>query len=160
MKRQAILVLSLILAIVAGGFYIHSRNTNVRAPLAFCVIAAALITFFWFVSPSRVSPTDAAFDEGALRKAIAASIVVGYLVLVGTFALWGERSGPLPEMTVLLIYSFTSIVVVVIAFYFGASAYVEAKSRAQGGERKDRREDKGSAAQPGVPGNGPPAARS
>jgi hypothetical protein len=159
MKRQIALVLSLILAIVAAGFYIHTRNTDVRAPLAFCVIAPALITFFWFVSGSRGSPADTLFDDGVLRKATAGSIVVEYLVLVGTFAFWGEGTAPLPPMTALLIPSFTTIVGVVIAFYFGASAYVAARSRTQGGAIKDGGNDKGSPDQPRAARGALPAAR-
>ena len=124
--------LAVMLATVAACFYIHHRNVVLREPLAFCVIAAALITFFWFLSRSK---NDAAsqLNDGVLRKAIAASIVVEYIVLVGTFAFWGDSTvAQLPPMTALLVPSFTSIVGIVIAFYFGASAYVEARGRSQG----------------------------
>lgn len=129
MKRQNALILSLILAIVAIGFYVHTRDTNVRAPLAFCVIAAALITFFWVLSGSTGSGAGLPSEDGVLRKAIAASLVVEYLVLVGTFAFWGGATEALAPLTQQLVTSFTTIIGVVIAFYFGASAYVEAKGR-------------------------------
>lgn len=130
MKRKLAAVVAAILALVAAAFYIHTQNTHRRAPLAFAIIAAAVITFFWFVAGASTSGGDPARDERVMRKAIAASIVMEYMVLVGTYAFWGEGSAPLPPMTALLIPNFTNIVGVVIAFYFGASAFVEAKARA------------------------------
>jgi multisubunit Na+/H+ antiporter MnhC subunit len=131
MRRQNALVLASILVIFAIGFYVHTRNTDVQAPLAFCVIAAALITFFWFLPGSTGKGVGSPSEEGVLRRAIAASLVVEYLVLVGTFAFWGGTTESLAPMTQQLVTSFTTIVGVVIAFYFGASAYVEGKARAR-----------------------------
>jgi hypothetical protein len=128
MKRQLALILGLILLIVAGGFYVHTQNTDLRAPLAFGVIAPGLITFFWLLSDPKGSSPDQTLSAGILRKAIASSIVVEYLVLVGTFAFWGGATEALSQLTSTLVNSFTSIVGIVIAFYFGASAYLDAKT--------------------------------
>ena len=97
-------------------------------PEAFSTIAASLITFFWFIPGVRAG--DTAVDEAQQRKAIASAIVVQYLILVGSFAFWTEKQ-PLPDVSKLLLNNFTTVVGIVIAFYFGASAYVEAKSRTQ-----------------------------
>ena len=126
MTRKNALVLGTILAVLAVGQYIHTLDNNLRAPLAFGVIAAALITFFSGIS----DPTSrGATSDGIVRKAIALSLVVEYLVLVGTFAFWGGATEQLAPMTQQLITSFTTIVGIVIAFYFGSSAYVEAKGK-------------------------------
>ena len=70
-------------------------------------------------------------SEGVLRGAIATAIVVQYLVLVGIVAFFGRGPEQLPPITQTMISSFTTIVGVVVAFYFGSSAYVEAeKSKA------------------------------
>lgn len=161
MNRQFAGIVTVILAIVAVGLYIHTQNTNVRGTLVFSVSAAALITFFSFASSSRGSSADTPTNEGAFRRAVAASIVVEYILLVGTFAFWkddpNDPSSKLAETTKLLLTHFTTIVGVVIAFYFGASAYVEAKSRTQ----RDGSQAGGSAsvAQSSAAGDTPPAAR-
>lgn len=101
-----------------------------KAPLAFSTVAAALIAFFWFASDSKQLASTGGQGEGSFRKAIAAGIVVEYLVVVGLVAyLQGATDKTLPPITEAFVTSFTSIVGVVIAFYFGASAYVEVKSK-------------------------------
>ncbi|MBI3001224.1 MAG: hypothetical protein HYY46_22660 [Deltaproteobacteria bacterium] len=164
MTQQSASVVTVILAIVAAGLYLITVKNPFglgRAPVVLCIIAAALITFFWFLSGSRGSSADTPFDEGAVRKAIAGAIVVEYLLLVAIFAFWREDpndpASKLLPLTEVLLTHFTTTVGVVIAFYFGASAYVEAKSRTPGGASKDG--GKGSSAQPTAAGDAPPAAR-
>jgi multisubunit Na+/H+ antiporter MnhC subunit len=140
MKRQNALALAMMLAIFMIGFYLHTRDNELRAPLAFCVIAAGLITFFSVLSNSTDKGAESPSEDGALRKAIAASVVVEYLVLVGTFAFWGGAQESLAPMTQQLITSFTTVAGVVIAFYFGASAYVEAKRHTIDSSRNASRE--------------------
>lgn len=116
------------------------------------MIAAASITFFWLVSDMRPALSKITFDEGALRRAIAGSIVVEYLVLVGVVAFWEGGPETLPPITQALITSFTTVVGVVIAFYFGSSAYVEAKTRRTlGGAGTPVGDSKASSAQPTLP---------
>jgi len=67
--------------------------------------------------------------EAALRFAIAGAIVFEYLVMVGIVAFFKEGPDELPLITQAVISNFTAIVGVVIAFYFGASAYIEATKR-------------------------------
>jgi hypothetical protein len=150
MRQQIVAVATLILAIVAAGLIVNHVSDS-RAPLAFCAIAAAIITFFSFVSDLRVSSFQTTLDEGALRRAIAASIVVEYLVLLGMFAFWEGGSETLPPVTQALVTSFTTVVGVVIAFYFGSAAYIEAKTRTRGNSGTTVEPDRGSAAQPGAP---------
>lgn len=165
MNRHTPTVVAAILAIVALGLYLTAKDPFGlgRAPAAFCAIAAALITFFWFVSGARLDPADSPFDTGALRTAVAASMTVLYVILVGTFAFWEPRLDehgkqiPLADITSLLLTNFNNIVGVVIAFYFGASAYVEVKGRTQSGGSKNG--GKGSPTQPTAAGDAPPAAR-
>lgn len=113
----------LVLLAIAEGL---SAYLDTDTPLSIAVIAAALIAFAFFISPQQ---SDEPKDEGRLRRAIAGAIVVEYLVLVGIVAFFGRGPEQLPPITQSLISSFTTIVGVVIAFYFGSSAYVEGQKR-------------------------------
>lgn len=159
MKIQITGVVSLILIIIAVGLYLHDQYDNWRVPLAFSVIAAALITFYWFVSwtPSRSSGAGGASEEGVMRRAITASIVVEYLILVGLFVFWKGDATTLPAITQVFVTNFTAVVGVVIAFYFGASAYVEAKEKSQSGAIESVGKEQ--SAQQGAPGDAQKAAR-
>lgn len=79
-----------------------------------CILAAQDVGVTWISSPEHI------------RATIAIAIVVEYMVMVGIAAFfhgWGKD--PIPPVTQTLITSFTSVVGVVIAFFFGASAYVQ-----------------------------------
>jgi hypothetical protein len=67
------------------------------------------------------------FSDERLRSAIAASATLTYLVLVGTVGLF-TTGGQIPPISQMLLTSFTATVGVIIAFYFGASAYVAGKT--------------------------------
>jgi hypothetical protein len=151
MRKQAIGIVTLILVIIAGGLYFHDRFNNWRIPLAFAVVAAALVTFFWFVSWPQRQSSDAMSEEGVMRRAIAASIVVEYLILVGLFVFWESDVTTLPPLTQALVSNFTAVVGIVIGFYFGASAYVDAKKRPQGGTNEPTSKEQ--AAQQGAAGD-------
>ena len=91
------------------------------AVLSFAVPAIGIVTFF-----GALPKEPPANDEQSFRRAIAVAIVTVYLVLVGVVAFFrGEPD--VPDIAESLIGSFTATVSVVIAFYFGSSAYVEAR---------------------------------
>jgi hypothetical protein len=91
------------------------------------VAAVAIVSFFGLYKLSLPSEETAQDREASLRFAIAGSIVIEYLVLVGIVAFFKQGPDELPPITNTLITSFTTIVGVVIAFYFGSSAYVQGK---------------------------------
>jgi len=158
MNRQLAGLAAVILVIVAAGMYLTAKDPLGLgyAPSAFSAIAAALITFFWFTPAPRPGTDDTSVDEGQQRRAIASAILVLDLILVGSFAFWREGA-PLSEESKLLLSNFTTTVGIVIAFYFGASAYVEGKTRTRSGASTNG--GKGSLSQPGTAGDAPPAAR-
>jgi len=59
-----------------------------------------------------------------LKVPIASAVTLIYILLVVTWAFYRSK-GDLPQMTETLMSSFTSITGIVIAFYFGSSAYIE-----------------------------------
>lgn len=94
--------------------------------LSLAVAAVAVITFFGFLILERNTSAGGTFSEEGIRQAIAVAIVTVYLVLVGVVAFFGGKWES-PEVTMTLLGSFTATVGVVVAFYFGASAYVEVR---------------------------------
>jgi protein-S-isoprenylcysteine O-methyltransferase Ste14 len=142
--RHPVPLVTSILAIVGVCLVVSSVNPEIklgplgaftlgRAPAAFGAIAAAIITFFALISRSRRA-IESETDPAALRLAIAGTLTVLYVVLVGTFAFWQPdmidgKPVPIDEVTKLLITSLTATMGTVVAFYFAASAYVQVNSR-------------------------------
>ena len=95
-------------------------------PLGIASIATGLVTFFWLIgwARKRSEPTD---RDGMLRAAVAGAIVMQYLSMVGTATFFNVGSEDASNITQTLVSSFTAIVGIVIAFFFGASAYIEVK---------------------------------
>jgi len=95
-------------------------------PLGIASIATGLVTFFWLIGWARLrsEPTD---RDGMLRAAVAGAIVMQYLSMVGTATFFDVGSKGMSNITQTLVSSFTAIVGIVIAFFFGASAYIEVK---------------------------------
>jgi hypothetical protein len=112
--------------------------------LAVPVVAAGLIVFAVCILTTHESGVVWIASSEHIRATIAISIVVEYMALVGVVAFfhWNLPPGDtiyIPEVTQTLVTNFTTIVGVVIAFFFGASAYVqtrETSSRRAGGEQK------------------------
>jgi hypothetical protein len=108
------------------------------------VVGAGLIAFAVCILATHESGVVWIASSEHIRATIAVSIVVEYMTLVGVMAMfhWRQQSGEttfIPEVSQTLVTNFTSVVGVVIAFFFGASAYVqtrETSSRTGGGEQK------------------------
>jgi protein-S-isoprenylcysteine O-methyltransferase Ste14 len=124
--RIAVLILALIALSLAG-----VRLLGNPMPLAFCTPAAGVIAFFHLYTDriaGSASADTAIARDARLRSAIAGAVVVQYLVLVGIVAYFLSGAEKLPALTETMLTSFTTVTGIVVAFYFGATAYVEAKS--------------------------------
>jgi hypothetical protein len=131
--KVVVLLLGLLgAAILLNKYWAH------RAPLAFATAAVGIVTFFFFASRDAHTSSDAVGRESRLRNAIAAAVVIEYLVMVGLVAYFvaSEENQQLDPITNTLVASFTSIVGVVIAFYFGSSAYLEVQERQSSNQPK------------------------
>ncbi len=98
--------------------------------LSFAAAAVGILTFFgllWFFS----SPSGGALPDQSLRVSITVAVITVYLIIVGEVAFF-TATLELAKITDVMLTSFTSIVGVVVAFFFGTSAYVEVKKRDQG----------------------------
>lgn len=96
-------------------------------PFSIVVAGTGLIAFFGLYDISLPDNPTTQDKESSLRFSIAGSIVIEYLVLVGIVAFFNEGPEEMPLITQTMLTNFTSVVGVVVAFYFGSSAYIQAK---------------------------------
>jgi hypothetical protein len=118
----------LIVAVNAIATYV-SHRTESNTAHSVSIIATAVISFVGLLALTQPQKGIWDITEAHMRTAIAGTIVVEYLVLVATVAFLKGGAEALPPITQTLISNFTSIVGIVIAFYFGASAYIEARAK-------------------------------
>jgi hypothetical protein len=124
----------LIVAASSIGFWLmyHFELTSISVLI---IISVAAITFSGLLMLCHGESSEAPISEAAMRSALAGTIVIVYVVLVSisTQALLVQQDHSTISDT--LITSFTSIVGVVIASYFGASAYIQTRSKVANGEK-------------------------
>ncbi|MCK4528418.1 hypothetical protein KAW18_13680 [candidate division WOR-3 bacterium] len=108
-------IIVFILGIAGTAFFDH------KAFLSCAVGIIGIVTFFG----SLMADIAGANEEGVerIRRSITFAILTVYLTLVGTMAFFKVQ-----EDLKGLLLSFTTTTGVVIAFYFGSSAYVDGKS--------------------------------
>jgi hypothetical protein len=99
-----------------------------RALLSLMMIAIGLVTFYGVIGIG-LSDKSHTLSKNDLRLAIVISVITLYLVLVGTVSFF-SKGGDLPVITETMINHFTTIVGVVIAFYFGTAAYEAVNKKA------------------------------
>jgi hypothetical protein len=145
MYTKLTLFVIILLGIVATGYFAYSYSGFKRIYLSFTAIALAFVTFFIMLSFSQ-GERGRSWDitDSAMRHAIASSVIVLYLYLVGTVVFWAEKEkeGQLPQLSLTFLSNFTSIIGVVIGFYFASSAVVEA-TRIIKGSHDSRNSDEG-----------------
>ena len=124
-KKRLFIVAALILIIVTLSIFLGYSLIG-RKSLSIMLIMVGVVTFFGFLTGTE------SVDERSMRIAIAASVVMVYIVLLATVIFWVEipddPKTKLPDITQTMLTHFTTIMGVVMAFYFGASAYIEKKS--------------------------------
>lgn len=109
-----------------------------KGPFPVMVISIALITFVSLLLFNQPEDENKKVDESSMRIAITGTVIIVYLTLVILFSYfqYSPGQGELPLVTQSLLTSFTSIVGIVIAFYFGASAYIQANEKRIGNDKK------------------------
>jgi FlaA1/EpsC-like NDP-sugar epimerase len=101
------------------------------APLSAALPAVAIVSFVGVLIMTQKDEQHWEINESSLRAAIASSVVITYLVLVGIVAFFVAGPTALPQVVLTMLTNFTTVVGVVIASYFGASAYVQGRSKDQ-----------------------------
>ncbi len=125
----------------------HPGSVNGFGIVSAAVVATAIITFFGCLRLTALS--RAGVSDSSLRSATAAAAIVTYLVFVGAGSFF-RGSNEMPEMAKLLLTSFTATVGVIIAFYFGSSAYVAARKAASSESTSESTRAAGAALQTGL----------
>lgn len=95
--------------------------------LAMSSMVIAVVTFFGLLAVSESSGRGWGLNKGSMRGAVAATILVVYLFVLSMNA-FVPYQGAMSDMMSAMVTSFTTIVGIMIPFYFGASAYVQGRS--------------------------------
>jgi hypothetical protein len=134
LSRQALLVRVFAVDLVVIGVGIGAGSFFASGfPPIFAMIATGVLTFFGFIGESVHNAPQAAIRDRDIRIAIAASLTMMYVVVVG-YGAWfqpGGEGNPIQHpISQELLTSFSTVVGTVIAFYFGTSAYLEGRTPA------------------------------
>jgi hypothetical protein len=121
-----------LLAGVSAGLQFQFQN---NWPFIAMGVGTGVITFFGLLILCQTGEDRWKITGESMRTAMAGAIVVEYLTLVGTLAFFVQ--GQMPPIAQTMITNFTTIVGVVIAFYFGASAFVQVQR-----EKRETRKSK------------------
>ena len=146
MTKQLIRLALIIIAIALAGtliwdFGFESRGqTGHDTILGLTVFAIATVTFFGFLVIGESQGEGWSPAKGGMRTAIAASIVITYLFLL-CFETYLVPPKDVSSITKSFIDSFTGIVGVTIAFYFGASATLQALGKNDASEKGGKKEE-------------------
>lgn len=133
--RQSMLirVFAMVIVVLGVGIGAGSYFASFFPPI-FAITATGILSFFGLLSYALRSKPDERLEDRDLRVAIAGSITTMYLILVG-YGVWVESSGTPDPIAENLMNSFSAVVGTVITFYFGASAYTDAKAAEHAGKR-------------------------
>lgn len=93
-------------------------------------VILAYITFFGSMSVSQAIGGEWALDKGGMRGAITSTIIVVYFFIV-SMAIFNIFTGDVPIYMQTITENFTTTMGIVIAFYFGASAYVQTHKKGE-----------------------------
>ncbi len=125
LQLLALGILDIIIAIV--GLYIWRFHKPIDTVLAMIAILLAFVTYFGFMAISQSLDQGWASNIGSMRTAITSGILVFYLFIlsISIFFSTAYKFSPFAET---MINNLTTIIGIIIPFYFGASAYVQAQS--------------------------------
>ncbi len=127
--RISILQLAILdLAICILGFYLWGWVISPRssAVLTITVFAVALATFFGSLALGQTPGQEWKPNNADLRNAITISVIITHFLILATY-IFLDAPDEQSQLTQSLLANLTTIVGVVIAFYFGSVAYVQVK---------------------------------
>jgi len=124
-RRLIILTVLVLLVALAGGglwsFVLAGQHDTVLSLTSFSV---SVITFFGVMSINQPKRGLGPLTKGSIRSAIASSVLVTYLYML-SFTTFIKTPTSMSSITESYINTFSNLVGVTIAFYFGASAAVQ-----------------------------------
>lgn len=135
---SSFIILGIIDIIISiSGIYIWRFLQISDVVLGMTCILLALTTFFGFIAISQSLGKGPTSNMGSMRTAIASGVLVMYffILAISTFGHYGSTY-PLSEFGETMVENFTTVIGIVIPFYFGASAYVQVQTHG-----KSKKED-------------------
>ena len=102
-------------------FYFHQGKDGI---LSITCFAIAMTAFFGLLTASGSNGGKMTFTKGAMRVAIAGTVMVTYVYAFSIFTFVGYI-GELPEISRILIDSLAAVVSVTVVFYFGSEAAIQ-----------------------------------
>ena len=134
-KQKYLLILAIIDVFIVIISIIGAKSgfefLSIGKSTAFLSFGAASIGIITFLGTLIIfNNSNDNISERSLRTSITIALVTVYIFIVGVVAFFGEARelSEMKDVTKTMLTSFTSIIGVIIAFFFGTSAYIEAKS--------------------------------
>jgi hypothetical protein len=126
-----LLILIAILGSAVWSFFPGRERWDVDFVVGVTAFSIGVVTFFGVTALNRSAQEQQVLNDERLRTAIACSLVMSYLFMVGftTFVRNAPIVGPVTKE---FIQSFSSVIGITIAFYFGASAAVQIFGKGKG----------------------------
>lgn len=115
----------------------YRQNWDIDWVVSATAFAIGIVTFFGVTTLNYTGEDQPAFDDARLRTAIACSLVLTYLFMV-CFTTFVRNAPTVGRVTEAFVQSFSNVVSVTIAFYFGASAATQVFGREKSKESKPR----------------------
>ena len=118
-------------------FFPGKERWNVDFVVGVTAFSVGVVTFFGVTALNRSAQEQQVLNDERLRTAIACSLVMSYLFMVGftTFVGNALTVGPVTKE---FIQSFSSIIGITIAFYFGASAAIQIFGKGKGDQPESK----------------------
>lgn len=122
LNLAAILILLAIVGSAVWSFFPRDQfSANVDFIIGVTAFAIGVVTFFGIAGLNRSPQDPPLLTDERLRTAIACGLLMSYLYMV-TFTTFVANALKVGEVTKAFVESFSSVMGITIAFYFGASA--------------------------------------
>lgn len=102
------------------------NNTGII--LAMTAMLLAMVTFFGLMALSESLGRGWGLNKGGMRGAIASAVLVVYFFVL-SMSMFQPYNAEMPEQMKSMLANFTTIIGIMIPFYFGASAYVQTHTK-------------------------------
>jgi uncharacterized membrane protein len=136
-KFATILIVIAIAGPLLWSFRLVPESDFIVSATAFSI---GIVTFFGITDLSRSASDDRLFNDETLRTAIAASLVLTYLFIV-CFTSFVKSADAAGVVTREFIQSFSQVISVTIAFYFGATAATQIFAKRKESEEETKRDE-------------------
>ena len=137
LKLATILIVLAVVGSLLWSFRLVPESDFVISVTAFSI---GVVTFFGITDLNRSAEGSRLFREEDLRTAIAGSLVVTYLFIV-CFTSFVKSADTAGIVTREFIQSFSQVISVTIAFYFGATAATQIFGKRKGNEQDTKSDE-------------------